>query len=68
MLNLAFEFATEKECQETVKKLWDTLGVSGELVVRPLPNGRWRVDLNAEKDIRESTLEKFAPYRVEAGD
>jgi hypothetical protein len=68
MQYLAFEFDTEKEMQEVVKKLWDQLGVTGELAVRPLANGRWRVDLAAEKELRDSTLEKLEKYRVEAGD
>lgn len=65
---ITFEFESEKELRETVKKFWDGLNVSGELAVRPLGNGRWRLEIMAEKDLRESTLEKFAQYRVENGD
>jgi hypothetical protein len=65
---LAFEFESEKELRDTVKKLWESLGVSGELAVRPLAGDRWRLELTAEKELRETTLEKFAQYRVEAGD
>jgi hypothetical protein len=65
---LAFEFESEKELRDTVKKLWESLGVSGELAVRPLECDRWRLELTAEKELRETTLEKFAQYRVEAGD
>jgi hypothetical protein len=65
---LAFEFDTEKEMRDTVKKLWETHGVSGELSTRPLSNNRWRLEINSEKELRESTLEKFAQWRVEAGD
>lgn len=65
---LSFEFDNEKDKNETVKKLWETLGVSGEMAIRPLTNGRWRVDITSEKEMRDSTLEKFEKYRVEAGD
>ncbi|MDF2631045.1 MAG: hypothetical protein K0R39_4876 [Symbiobacteriaceae bacterium] len=65
MQYLSFEFENEKEMRETVKKLWDTHNVSGELSIRPIANGRWRVEVTSEKDLRDSTLEKFAQYRVE---
>lgn len=65
---LAFEFEDEKEMRETVKKLWEGYGVSGEVAVKPMGSGRWRVEITSEKELRESTLEKFAKFRVEAGD
>jgi hypothetical protein len=68
MQNLVLEFPTEKEMRETVKKLWESHNVSGEVAVRPAANGRWRVEILAEKEIRESTLEKYAQYRVEGDD
>jgi hypothetical protein len=63
---LSFEFDNEKDKNETVKKLWETYGVSGEMAIRPLGNGRWRVDITSEKELRDSTLEKFEKFRVEA--
>lgn len=68
MQYLSFEFENEKDMRETVKKLWDVHNVSGELSIRPIGNGRWRVDVTSEKELRETTLEKFAQWRVEAGD
>lgn len=68
MQSLAFEFDSEKDMREIVKKLWDHHNVSGEMAIRPLANGRWRLDITAEKEVRDSTLEKLAQYRVEAGD
>lgn len=68
MQYLVFEFDTKKDLDDTTVKLWNQYGVSGEMAIRPLGNGRWRLELNTEKDIRESTLEKFTAYRVEAGD
>ena len=40
METLTFEFETEKELRDTVKKLWDNIGVTGEMVIRPLGGGR----------------------------
>lgn len=65
---LEFEFENEKELREIVTKMWDTMGVSGELSIRPLANGRWRLEIISEKELRDSQLDKFAKYRVEAGD
>ncbi|HYG58193.1 MAG TPA: hypothetical protein VD902_09060 [Symbiobacteriaceae bacterium] len=65
---LSFEFENEKEMRETVKKLWEQYGVSGEMAIRPLGSDRWRLDITSEKDLRDSTLEKFEKFRVKAGD
>lgn len=66
MQHMVFEFPTEKEMRETVNKLWDGLNVSGEMAIRPQKDGTWRLEVYSEKELRESTLEKFASYRVEA--
>lgn len=68
MQQLTFEFESEQDMRETVNKLWEGLGATGEMQIRPAGNGRWRVELNTEKELRESALEKFAAFRVEAGD
>jgi len=62
---LVFEFPSEKEMRDTVKKLWDGYNVSGEMAIRPLSGGKWRVEVYTEKELRESTLDKFADYRIE---
>lgn len=66
MQHLVFEFPTEKEMRDTVQKLWEGHGVSGEMSYRPASGGKWRLEVYSEKELRDSTLEKFAPYRVEA--
>lgn len=68
MQYLAFEFETEQEMKDTVKKLWEVMGVTGELAARPVANNRWRIELSSEKELRDSALEKFAKFRVEDGD
>lgn len=62
---LTFEFENDKEMQLTLKKLWEQYGVTGEVHIRPVPPDRWRVDLVSEKELRDSTLEKFSQFRVE---
>ncbi len=68
MQYLEFEFDTEKELRETVKKLWNGYNVTGEMAIRKTKDGRWRLEVVSEKDLRESTLEKFARWRIESGD
>lgn len=65
MRYFVFEFDGEKDMRETAKKLWENHGVTGEMAMHPLPGGKWRLAVNSEKDLRDSTLEKFAQYRVE---
>lgn len=63
MQHLVFEFENEKDCREIAKKLMEQYGVSGEIHFQPMPGGRWRLQVHSEKDLRESTLEKFAQFR-----
>lgn len=68
METFAFEFDSEQEMRDTVKRLWDDTGVTGELAIRPLGDGRWRLEVTPEKEIRANILEKLSAYRVEMGD
>lgn len=68
MQHVVYEFENEEIMREVIEKLWNQHGVTGEMSVRPSTGGRWRMEMMSEKDVRESTLEKYASYRVEAGD
>lgn len=68
MQYLTFEFDTKEKLQEVVTKLWDHYGVTGEMQMTPIAPDKWRLEIASEKDLRENTLEKFAEFRVEAGD
>jgi len=68
MQYLVFEFDNEATAREVADKLWKQHNVSGELSLRPVSGGRWRMEITSETDLRESTLEKYAAYRVESGD
>lgn len=65
MQHLVFEFPSEKEMRETVQKLWDGHSVTGEMAIRPVKDGKWRLEVYSEKDLRDSTLDKFSTHRVE---
>lgn len=67
MQHLTFEFDSRDAMEEAAKRLWEHHGVSGEMGARPLPGGRWRLEIHAEKDVRQSTLEKYEQFRVEPG-
>lgn len=68
MQYLVFEFDNENDAREIADKLWHQHGASGELSLRPINGGRWRLEVTSENELRESTLEKYAAYRVESGD
>ena len=66
MQQVILDFDTEQDLREAAKKLWDGYKVTGEMAIRPLGNGRWRLELSSEKELRESTLEKLNGKRVVA--
>lgn len=68
MQHLIFEFQTEEQMRDIVHRLWEGIGVSGELDVRPTKDGKWRCEIYSEKELKEAQLGQFAEYRVEAGD
>jgi hypothetical protein len=68
MQHLIFEFQDEAQMRATVQRLWEGIGVSGELSVRPIKEGKWRCEIYTEKELKEAQLEKFTEFRVEAGD
>lgn len=66
MQSIALEFATEEDLNEATR-LIDRLNVTGEVAIRPLGGGRWRMDIHAERPIRESSLERLKARRLSAG-
>lgn len=68
MQHMVFEAESKEQLQEVADKLWNNHGVSGEMALRPVANNRWRLEITAEKDIKDAVTEKFAQFRVEAGD
>ena len=63
--SFALEFNTEEEMLQTGDKLWNRHNVTGELEMLPLANGKWKLIVHSEKQLREATLEKLAGKRVQ---
>jgi hypothetical protein len=59
------EFDRLQDLEEAERHLWERLGVTGEIACRPLPDGRWRMDVVSEKPLRGATLEKLKGRVVE---
>lgn len=59
MQAIAMEFDSRDQLNEAVEKLWVTGKATGELVVKPLSGGRWRLDLTSETPIKDKMLEKL---------
>lgn len=65
MQTFSLEFDTSADLDEGIRHLWDRLAVTGELMAKPLPEGRWRLQVVSEKPVRAATLEKLRGRRVE---
>lgn len=67
MQSIAMEFDSRDHLNEAVEKLWVAGKVTGELAVRPLSGGRWRLDLTSEQPIKDKMLEKLPGKLLTAG-
>ncbi len=65
MLCFNLEFEDEKQLTEAVDKLWKRHGITGEIGVKRLDNGRWLLSVSSEKKLRQSTLESLKGRFVE---
>ncbi len=59
MFTFALEFEEKNEVDKVIKKLKSQYGVTGELHVQPVDNGKWRLTVYSEKNLRETTIEKL---------
>lgn len=64
--SFAMVFEKEEELRRSARRLVVNLGVTGEIEIRPLPGGKWLLEVSSEKDLRDTTLEKLRGQRVEA--
>lgn len=64
--SVAFEFETEHDMLNTANKLWDDVGITGEMEMQETTSGRWRLSVFSEKQIKEAVLEKVNGKRVQA--
>lgn len=65
MMVVALEFDDEKALEAAVRRLRQGLGVTGELAIKPLETGGWRLTVYSEKTLRESSLERLGGRRVD---
>jgi hypothetical protein len=49
---------TKEQLEDVKTRLWDKLGVRGEIQVRRL-DGKYRIDVISERDLAPSQLEKL---------
>lgn len=57
--SFGFEFESEEEMLSVADKLWKKHGVTGEMEMYPVKEGKWRLNVHSEKQVRDSTLEKL---------
>ena len=65
MMVVALEFDDPKKLEAAVQRLRKNLGVTGELAIKPLQGGRWRLTITSEKTLREASLERLGGQRVD---
>lgn len=56
---ISLEFDGEAEARASLKHLRDKLKVTGELTIKPMPTGVWRLEIYSEKGVRSGTLDKI---------
>lgn len=66
IMSFALEFEDEASMRRAVEKLWEKNGITGEVDMTPLDEGRWRLDVHSEKTVRDSTIEALGGTRVKA--
>jgi hypothetical protein len=65
MTTITYEFDNQADLDDALAHLWDRLAISGEVSVRPLAEGAFRLEIVAEKTLRPATLEKLRGRRID---
>jgi hypothetical protein len=63
--SIAYEFETEEQMKAVADQLWNKHGITGEFEMYQAGNGRFRLHIYSEKQIRESVLEKLPGKHVQ---
>ncbi|MCL5967409.1 MAG: hypothetical protein M1516_01990 [Firmicutes bacterium] len=58
MQHFSITVDTKEQLEDVKTRLWDKLGVRGEIQVRRL-DGKYRIDVISERDLAPSQLEKL---------
>ncbi len=62
---IAYEFETEEEMRLVADQLWNKHGITGEFEMYQSPNGKFRLQIYSEKQIRDGVLEKIPGKAVQ---
>ena len=65
MYSIAYEFETEQDMQLVADQLWNKHGITGEFEMYQSPNGKCRLQIYSEKQVKESVLEKLPGKAVQ---
>jgi len=63
--SFAMVFDTEEALRQGARRLVGKFGVTGEIEMRPLPSGKWLLEVSSEKDLRDTALEKLEGQRID---
>jgi len=63
--SIAYEFETEEEMQRVADQLWNKHGITGEFEMYKTGNGRFRLHIYSEKQIKDSVLDKLPGKNVQ---
>lgn len=64
MVSFTLEFETETDVREATRCLLADHAVTGEIGCRRLQNGRWRLDVASERELKDSVLDAFRGRRI----
>lgn len=59
IVSFALEFQDEKEMRAVAQRLWNRHKITGEMEMMPIGDGRWRLSVHSEKQLRQSTIDKL---------
>ena len=65
MQTITLEFENENDVREEAERLWKKIRITGEMGIRPIGNGLWRLQLNSERELKQSVVEKLRGKLVE---
>lgn len=65
MQTITLEFENEKDVREEAERLWRKVGITGEMGIRPVGNGHWRLELNSERELKQSVVERLKGKVIE---
>ncbi len=65
MQSVVLEFEDERALDAAITQVWEKLAVTGELLRQRLPEGRFRLEIVSEKNLRRDALEKLGGRLIE---